>query len=564
MTQKPVQDNRPVFAPDALSFIPLGGCGEFGCNLNVYQCEGKYLVIDCGLGFPDERFPGVDILLPNPGFLRECTKDIVGMFITHAHEDHIGAVAALWPQLQCPLYATPLTAELMKHKLNEWGLTKRVTLNVVPLSSKLELGPFKLELINAAHSVPETSMLFIRTAYGNVLHTADWRFDPNPVEGHKTDEKRLKELGKENILAVIGDSTNATVPEEHASESEVEPALTKVIQSATGRVIVTSFSSQVARIHNVAMAAKKAGRMVGIVGRSAVRMVEAAKNNGYLKDLPQFLTEQEINDLPRHRTVVFATGSQGEMGSALDRLATDEHRSLSMEKGDMVVFSARVIPGNEKAVERVKNALLRRSVHLVSSDDAFVHVSGHANAQEIKTLYTWLKPNAVIPVHGHDENLMAHAEIAREIGVPHTLVPTNGDIIAIRETGLEKTGQVLASLMAVDGARVVPLRDSLLLKERHRIANEGSIVATVVCDEEGYLIHDPVFSIVGLGVDEADQYEIEDVILRDIEESINKADPAERRDAERLRELIRLVIRRRVKQETGKRPLLSVHLVMLE
>lgn len=563
MTQiAPIQDNTPSFAADALSFIPLGGCGDFGCNMSVYHCDGKFLVIDCGLGFPDERFPGVDTLLPDPSFLAQNNKDIVGMFITHAHEDHIGAVAALWPQLNCPIYATPLTAELLMHKLNEWNIAKRATVHVVPQEGTFSLGPFQLELINAAHSMPETSMVLIKTPHGNVLHTADWRLDDSPVEGATTNVERLQALSKENILAVIGDSTNATVEKAYPSESAIEQALVNLFRQAPSRVIVTSFSSHVSRIHNVAKAASKTGRFMALAGRSALRMNEAARKWGYLKDITPFLSDKEIATTSREKVVIFATGSQGEMGSALERLALDDHSTLSLEPGDLVIFSARTIPGNEKSVERVKNALLRRGIQLVTADQEFVHVSGHGTASEMRQLYAWVKPKAVLPVHGYEENLAAHCDLAEELQIK-SVIPRNGDVIAIRESGIEKTGQVQAGLLAVDGTRVVPIRDSLAIKERHRVANEGNIVVTVVIDDEGYLLHDPVFSITGLNTDEGDMVEMEDMLIDDIDNAVNSASQEIRANPEAVRELVRLAIRRRIKEELGKRPLLNVHLIQL-
>jgi ribonuclease J len=564
MIKHPAQDNRPVFATGVLSFIPLGGSGEFGCNLNVYHCDGKFLIVDCGIGFPDERFPGVDILLPNPGFLRECHQDIVGLVLTHAHDDHKAAISALWPQLMCPIYASPFVADLLRHQLNEWGLAKRVPLHEVPLGSTIDLKPFTVEMINTAHSVVESSMLHIKTEYGSVLHTGDWRLDEHPMEGEATDVARLKELGKENLLAVVADSTNATVSERHPSECELPEQFAEFFKKSPGRVIVTMFSHSVPRMRSAMEGAKKAGRVVGMTGRSMLRVQDVARKHGYLKGMPEFLNEQDFLNVPPKNAVLFATGSQGEPGSAMDRLSQGEHRSISLESGDIVIFSAREIPGNEKPIERIRNNLLRRGVKVVMPEDRFVHASGHAYQDEMLELYKWVKPVSVIPVHGAEMNQKACVDLALEVGIKHAIIPQNGDIIALTVKGPEKTGQVLSGLMAVDGTRVVPMKDSLLLKERHRIANDGNIVVTAVCDEEGFLIHDPVFSIVGLGADEGDQYELEDVILKDIEESIEKAKPEERTDPERLRELIRLAIRRRVKQETGKRPLLSVHLVMLE
>jgi ribonuclease J len=560
--QKLVQDNKPKFAPDCVSFIPLGGCGDFGCNMTVYHCDGKLLIVDCGLGFPDERFPGVDILLPDPSFLREMQADIVGIVLTHAHDDHKAAIAPLWPQLLCPIYATPFAADTLRHQLDQWGLLKRVTVNEVALNSTFKLGPFEVELIDTAHSVVESNMLLIKTPYGEVLHTGDWKIDHDPLEGAVTAEARLKELGKDNILAVVGDSTNSAVSGYHPSEGELQDPLAEVFMQSPARVVLTTFSHSVSRMHSVMKAAQKAGRVVAMTGRSMLRIQEIARKHGYLKDLPQFLSERDVKDYKPSQMVIMATGSQGEMGSGIDRMSLDEHQHISLVDGDVVVFSAREIPGNEKVIERVRNRFLRRGIKTILPDDRFVHASGHAYADEMKTLLSWVKPVCVIPVHGDENAQNAHADLAESQNIP-AMIPRNGDIIALRKNGPERTGQVIAGVMAVDGTRVVPLKDSLLLKERHRVLNEGSIVVTIVTDEDGYLLSDPVFTISGLGADEDDQFDLEEVLFADVEQAILRADPVERRNGVQLQEIVRLAIRRRVKQDLGKRPLLSVHMVQV-
>jgi ribonuclease J len=560
--QKLVQDNKPNFAPDCLSIVPLGGCGDFGCNMTVYHCNGKLLIVDCGLGFPDERFPGVDILLPDPSFLREMQSDIVGIVLTHAHDDHKAGIAPLWPQLLCPIYATPFAADTLRHQLDQWGILRRAPLYEVALGSTIDLGPFKIELIDTAHSVVESTMLLIKTEYGNALHTGDWKIDADPVEGGVTQEQRLKQLAGEKVLAIVGDSTNSSVSGHHPSESELENPLAEVFSKAAGRVVLTTFSHSVPRMHSVVKAAKKVGRVVAMTGRSMLRIQEIARKHGYLHGLPQFLSDQDVKNYRANEIVIMATGSQGEAGSGIDRLSLDEHSAISLVDGDVVVFSSREIPGNEKMIERVRNRFLKRGIKTIMPDDRFVHASGHAYADEMKDLMNWVKPVCVIPVHGDEEAQNSHADLADEQGIK-AIVPKNGDIIALRPNGPERTGQVIAGLMAVDGTRVVPLKDSLLLKERHRVLNEGSIVATIVTDEEGYLLNDPIFTISGLGADEADQFELEEILFTDVEQAILRAEPAERRNAAQLQEIVRLAIRRRVKQDMGKRPLLSVHMVQV-
>lgn len=564
MTKKLLQDNRPHFDMGALSFIPLGGSGEFGCNLNVYHSNGKFLIVDCGLGFPDENQLGLDIILPDPSFLRDVNADIVGLVLTHAHDDHKGAIAALWPQLNCPIYATPFTLELVRQKLGEWDLAKKVPLHEVKTGSTIKLPEFEVEFIDTAHSVVESSMLYIKTKHGNVLHTGDWRLDETPVEGAATNVTRLKELANDKILAIVGDSTNAVVLDRHPSEAELLQPLTDIFKSAQGRVIVTTFSHSVPRFRSVINAAEKAGRRVGTVGRSMLKVQEIAKKFGYLQGIPALLTEKEISEANPKNIVILATGSQGETGSAIDRLSSDEHRSLSLSAGDIIVFSAREIPGNEKGIERVRNKFLRRGIKSMMPETGFTHASGHAYASEMTDLFSWVKPVSLIPVHGSEENQLAQVQLAVNAGIEHNYIPANGDIIALRKDGPDKTGQVTPGLLAVDGIRIIPVKDSLLLKERERVANEGNIVATIVIDEDGYLLHDPIFSIAGLGADEDDVYELEEMLMNDIDEAVSKAKDNERLDAEALRELIRLTIRRRVKTELGKRPLLDVHMVQMK
>lgn len=564
MTKKLLQDNRPTFEMDALSFIPLGGSGEFGCNLNVYHCNGKFLIVDCGLGFPDENQLGLDIILPDPSFLRDVNDDIVGLVLTHAHDDHKGAIAALWPQLNCPIYATPFTLELVRQKLAEWDLAKKVPLHEVKTGSTIKLPEFEVEFIDTAHSVVESSMLYIKTEHGNVLHTGDWRLDDTPVEGAATNIKRLKELGSEEVLAIVGDSTNAVVLDRHPSEAELLEPLTDIFKNAQGRVIVTTFSHSVPRFRSVMNAAEKAGRRVGTVGRSMLKVQEIAKKFGYLEGAPALLTEKEIAEANPRKLVVLATGSQGETGSAIDRLSSDDHRSLSLSPGDMIVFSAREIPGNEKGIERVRNKFLRRGIKSMMPETGFTHASGHAYAAEMNDLFSWVKPISLIPVHGSEENQLAQVQLAIKAGIKHNYIPSNGDIIVLGKDGADKSGQVTPGLLAVDGVRIIPVKDSLLLKERERVANEGNVVATIVIDEDGYLLHDPIFSIAGLGADEDDVYELEEMLMNDIDEAVSKTKEAERLDPEALREVIRLTIRRRIKTELGKRPLLDVHMVQMK
>jgi ribonuclease J len=420
--------HKPTFEKDSLYFLPLGGSEQFGVNMNVYVSGGKFLVVDCGIGFADERFPGIDLVLPDPEFLEQNREKIAGMVITHAHEDHIGAVAYLWKRLQCPVYTTKFTAAVLRGKLNDQNV-KNVPVHVVKPNEEVDLGPFGLTLIPVSHSVPDTCSLLIETPEGNVLHSGDWNLDPKPVVGQRINEGDFKKAGQKNIIAYVGDSTNAEVPGRAGSESEVEKGLETEFKKCKGRVAITIFSSNVGRIISVVRAAQKCGRRVAVVGRSLHKMIDAAMECGYLRDVPHFLSEDEVEDVPPSELVMIVTGSQGEFRSALARLARGEHQSFSLHRGDTVIFSARSIPGNERAVNDVKNNLSGAGVNIItpSDTDSIIHVSGHPCRDEIAEMYQWVRPQTVIPVHGERVQLEAHAALARQCQIPNVIVPVERD-----------------------------------------------------------------------------------------------------------------------------------------
>jgi ribonuclease J len=554
----------PNFPENSISFIPLGGCGEFGNNFQVLHYNGEYLLIDCGFGFADDRFPGVDIILPSPAFLPDVKKQIKGLVFTHAHEDHIGAIGALWPQLNCPIYATPLTARLLQNKFREWGIDKRVELHIIPLESRIKIGSFDVEWINASHSVPETSMLFIRTPAGNILHTADWRIDENPVVGHGTNTDRLAEIAKDGVDLLIGDSTNALDENPLPSESEMQDALAAQMKNAKGAVIVSCFSSHVARMHNIAVAAQKSGRMVGLLGRSLWRFYDAARESGYLHDLPPFLNPKELADVPRKKLVIIATGSQGERGAALDRLARRDHNDYEFLDQDTVIFSSRNIPGNEKDILRIQGWLVRQGVNVITKDDAVIHVSGHGTAHDMRHVYHIVKPKAVLPVHGDILNQLTHGEVARTSGVETIVIPHNGDVIAIdRINGVGVIDQIETGILAVDGDRVVPITDSKLFKQRQKIGQEGHVVATIIIDEHHDLVSDPILTLQGVVGDDEEQSWLEDVIGKAIMDTLDVLDEKSDYHAEIWAETIRVAIRHALSDELGKKPVINVQLVRI-
>ncbi|HEY1095948.1 MAG TPA: ribonuclease J [Alphaproteobacteria bacterium] len=558
------QSDVPNLPKDSLSFIPLGGCGEFGNNFHVLHYNGEYLLIDCGFGFADERFPGVDIVVPSPSFLPHVAKQIKGIVFTHAHEDHVGAIGALWPQLNCPVYATPLVARLLDHKFREWGLERRVTLNVVPLESRHKIGGFDVEWINTAHSVPETSMIFVRTPVCNLLHTADWRFDPAPVVGQVTNIERLKEIAAEGIDILIAESTNAGEEYELPSEQSLTDGLAREFEKASGKVVVSCMASRVARLHNVAMAARKAGRVVGLLGRSMWRFYEAAYDSGYMRDLPPFLKPKELADVPRNKLVVIATGSQGERGSALDRLARRDHNDLELYRHDTVIFSARQIPGNEKDILRMQGWITQQEVNLITPKDAPIHVSGHATAPDMRVLYKILQPKVLVTVHGDVLNQLTHAQLAKDCGIDVTITPKNGDVIvADRIEGAGIIDQVETGLMAIDGDRVVPITDSKLFKQRQKIGQEGHVVLTLILDEENDLVSEPVLVLQGVAGDAEEHDWVEGLVVKTVEQTLRQLDKKSDYHAEIWAETIRVALRHLLNDELGKKPVINVQLVRI-
>lgn len=547
--------------PDDLWFLPLGGSGEIGMNLNLYGHAGKWLMVDLGISFGDETMPGVDVIMPDPTFIAERREDLVGLVITHAHEDHLGAVAHLWPQLRCPVYATPFTASVLRTKLIEKSLTGRVEIFEVPISGRFTAGPFDIELVRMTHSVPEPSALILRTPLGSVLHTGDWKLDPNPVTGGPTDEAALMRLGDEGALAMVCDSTNATVPGTSGSEAAVRESLIKLFERFQNRIAISCFATNVARLDSIAAAAAANGRHVALVGRSLWRINEAARANGYLKDAPPFVTEHDAGFLPRDKVVLICTGSQGEPRSALSRIAADDHPEIVLERGDAVIFSSREIPGNERAIGRVQNLLIGQGVDVITADDAFVHVSGHPARDELIRMYQWVRPKLAVPVHGEIRHLTEHARIARSCQVAETIIPENGSIIRLAPGPAEVVGQVQHGRLALDGKRIVPL-DAGVMRGRHRMMYNGAAVATLVVDGEGVLVTQPQVTVMGL-IEGPEAGEILIEVGFAVRKAVEELPLQSRQDDEAVRQAARIAVRRSFNASQGKKPLTEVHLVRL-
>ena len=538
-------------------FVPLGGTGEIGMNFNLYGCDGAWLAVDCGMGFSGPENPETEILLPDPAFIAQQREDLLGLVITHAHEDHIGGIARLWPQLRCPVYATPFAAAVIRRKLQETGLQREVKLRIIQPGGAFELGPFALRYIQMTHSTPEAQALAITTTYGTVLHTGDWKFDSAPVIGDVSDEAALKALGDEGVLAIVSDSTNAMVDGHSGSELDVKKSFEAFLPDLTGRVAITCFASNVARVASIIAAAEIAGRHIALVGRSLNNYMSAAQEAGYLKDVPDFVPEEEIGSIPDDNILLLVTGSQGEPRSAMARIAADTHRYAVLGQGDKAIFSARTIPGNERAIFAVQDQLARRGVEVIVDGDEFVHVSGHPAREELRKLYKLVRPKYVIPTHGEWRHLSTQAAFAQENGIKSLLVE-DGDVVLFGAAGPEVVDSVPTGRLAVDGDRVVPLKNGVLATRKRMLFN-GVVVGSFAMDARGKLHGMPRISAPGL-LDELDgaqclAYEQE---FRELLEDLS---PSLRRDEAAFSDAARAGLRRIVGKPLGKRPLVEVHIL---
>ena len=546
-------------AEPELHFLPLGGSNEIGMNLNLFAYGDQWLMVDLGITFGDDTTPSLDIIMPDIRFIEGKRDKLLGLVLTHGHEDHIGAVPYLWSRLKCPVYATPFTASLVRRKLADANLLDKVELHEVPLSGDMEIGPFKIDLVRLTHSIPEPNGLAITTPAGVIYHTGDWKFDPEPVIGAPPDYARLSNLGDNGVLALIGDSTNVFVNGETASESNLYADLSAIFKEHTGRVAMTSFASNVARLETITRAALAADRHVGLVGRSMWRIEAAARENGYLSDLPPFVREDEIALLPARHTAIICTGSQGESRAALSRIADGSHQHVSLGPGDTVVFSSRKIPGNERAIQRLQNRLIAGGIDIITDDDRFVHVSGHPSRGDLTRMYGLVRPQVAIPVHGEQMHLIAHAALAKECQVPEAIVPNNGSLIRLYPGPAEIIDQVPSGYLALDGGRLKALTAESI-RDRNKLLYNGSVSATVVLNAKGDLLADPTVALRGIDDGEAGVEASEDLIdlVIDTVETMSKS--ARQRD-QSIRQQVEQAVRREIRQVYDKRPLVDIHLV---
>jgi len=543
---------------DELVLLPLGGAGEIGMNFNAYGFgppdERKWIVVDCGVLFGRETdTPGVDIIMPDIRFLEERAEDVLGIVLTHAHEDHIGAIGHLWPQLQCPMYATPFTARLMEDKLAEAGLQDRVKTRVVPLGGRITLGPFDIEFHSITHSIPEPNALVIRTPLGTVMHTGDWKLDPDPLIGEATDEAAFRKIGDEGVLAMVCDSTNALVQGHSGSEGDVKKGLTELIGTLKGKVAVTGFASNLARLQSVAEAAQVHGRKVALVGRSMHRITGAARETGYLDDFPSLIGEDEAAQLPDNRVLYLCTGSQGEPRAALARIARGDHPTVQLGEGDAVIFSSRIIPGNDIAIHELHNQLSALGVEVLTVEDHFVHVSGHPCRDELSEMYRWVRPQIAVPVHGELRHMSEHARLARSLQVPQAVVVQNGDMLRLAPGRAMVIDEVPAGRVYMDG-RVMTEADEGLTRHRRAMAFAGFIGITLALDGKSRIAGEPSFFFEGV------PEEVQEPVRDAVAATVKRHNP-KRADDEDLKEQVRRAGRRAANDAWGKKPVTRVEIL---
>lgn len=545
-----------------LVFVPLGGAGEIGMNLNLYgygtKDDQSWVMVDLGVTFNDGTQPGVDLIMPDPTFIEEQRKNLLALVLTHAHEDHLGAVPYLWRRLKCPIYATPFTASLLRGKLIEANLIDEVKIIVVPLQGSFQVGPFNFQLITLTHSILEPNALAIRTPVGTVLHTGDWKFDPDPVLGNAADEGALRALGDEGVRAIVCDSTNVFMPGEAGSESGLLENLTRLIGEATGKVAVACFASNVARLETISQAARANSRNIVIAGQSLIRIEKAARENGYLADTPAFIQQEQAGLIPGDKTVIICTGSQGEPRAALSRIASNDHPFITLGQCDTVLFSSRVIPGNETSISHLQNQLVRLGAKIITANDEFIHVSGHPARDELTHMYKLVRPEIAIPVHGELRHLREHARLARECQVGTAIVAENGSVIRIGPDEAKIVDHVFSGRLTLEGKRLVPL-NSEIAKSRKRAMWHGTATISVLIDENGSLLSTPQLSTTGLFEDKSDPIYIN--AIQKAEEAVASQSKKNVVDDNKIKESIRLSVRRYLRNELGKKTVTEVHLM---
>ncbi len=539
-----------------LLFLALGGSGEIGMNVNLYGCQGKWLMADLGLTFADSDYPGIDLILPDLEFIEARRKDLVGIVLTHGHEDHIGALPYMAADLKVPLYATPFTAGLIAGKLEEEGLTGKVELRVIERGGSFDLAPFKVRYVPLAHSIPEGNGLLIETPYGKIFHTGDWKIDETPVLGAPSTPETLKTIGDEDVLAMVCDSTNVFQNTASGSESSVHAGLLDAVSAAKGRVLVTTFASNAARLQTIGRVAIETGRRVCVAGRSLDRILKVARATGYLQDFPDPIRFDEAMRLPKSDVLIVATGGQGEARAALGRIAFGNHE-IKLAPGDTVIFSSKQIPGNEIAIGRIMNALSDLGLLTVTERQAKVHVSGHPGRPELAEMYRWIRPKILVPVHGEARHLAEHARFGLSEGVPQTVVQKNGDIIRLAPGKPKKVGEARVGRLVLDGD-VILSADGSTINDRRKMAVNGLITVALPIGRDGRLAGVPLVHPFGVPVEDD-----RDDFIADAADAAAKAhDPSATED--KMRETVRLAVRRCASLWTGKKPLVEVMVLAID
>ncbi|RYE05730.1 MAG: ribonuclease J [Rickettsiaceae bacterium] len=546
-----------------LLFLPLGGCNEIGINVNLYHYQGKWLMVDCGSGFADEHLPGVDMVVADLSFIEKHKKDLLGLVLTHAHEDHLGAIQYLWSSIECPVYATTFTANFLKIRLKDYEFAKRIKIQEVKASSKLNLAPFSIEMIPLTHSAPEMQALMIRTEAGNILHTGDWKFDPDPVIGNKNDEKILSSYGDEGILALVCDSTNVFNANVSGSEGNLRKSLVDIIASCPQMVVVTTFASNLARLDTLIHAGQKAGRKVALTGRSLHRILQAAQDSGYLQDINPIIDEKNISKFKREELLIIATGCQGEPLAATSKMANNSHQTIKLAPKDTVIFSSKIIPGNDKKIFRLFNTFVKAGVEVITERDHFVHVSGHPSILELQKMYALTRPKICIPVHGEPVHIHEHVKLAKKSGIKEAIEVENGSLVLLDQFQPKVIQRVENGYLAVDGNCLLPT-DSSIFRARRRMRESGIVVASIILNKFSEIITEPILSMPGLldFEDTEEDLQLINLIKKDVVDNLN-IQRTETRGIitdDQIENVVRASLRRTIKGEINKSPLIIINI----
>ncbi len=550
---------------DELLYCPLGGAGEIGMNMNLFgygqEDDHKWIMVDVGVTFADDSIPGVDLIYPDPGYAVDKKDNFLGIILTHAHEDHIGAITHVWPKFKCKIYATPFTAALVTEKFREKKIDITSNLQIVQLGSTINLKPFKIEFITMTHSIVEPNGLRIETPAGSILHTGDWKCDPNPLVGDNMNSKRLIEIGKEGVLTMICDSTNVLSVGRSGSEKDVRDSMLKIIEKQKKRVIVTSFASNVARMETIFYCAEKTGRNISLVGRSMHRIYKAAKQCGYLNDVIEPIDPRDTKNISSEKIIYLCTGSQGEPMGAMNRISNYIHPDVFIEAGDTVIFSSKIIPGNEKKLYKLHNQLVREGINVISEETDFVHVSGHPNRDDLKDMYEWIQPNSIIPVHGEQRHMLEHISFAKKLNVPHPIKVENGDIVRIFPgDSPEIFDKAPYGKIFLDGNIGVE-EESKSIKERRNISQNGHLNITVIITTQGNIHNTPIVNFMGIPILNTEEFKIS--IQDEIDKIAKSFSLNNKKQEENFKDALKVTCRKFTKEKTGKRPITNINLVRI-